>query len=373
GASSEYVVFPKLLEGRGINGEKLLHISDDLTLRLEKTSVLAENFVVSTLSGGEQIDTVVDGKEVEKNVYHDRSQMAAVEVSEKDGTVEVNGALSRILRIAPLPLMGRSEGGQMAHRVFEIEEPEEHRTDYIAPPRTTTRATAFSIRPAAIVPPVFKVEVYFIFDRYHIRDFPKNRSLLTYAALTVALVNLRYATTSNPRVEFILVGILQITTGDSFTKTIEGPDVLWPRSRTKRYMLSESTLENLAEAVENGQVRADADLVILATSLDLADISNGAINNGVLGVAYLGGVCTRHIRVAQTEDVPGTHSMVSTLVHEMGHSLGIVHDGDRPIYRRPGSQPRVCDARMGYIMAPVANGDRDGEWSPCSIEQMSAF
>ncbi|KAM7298541.1 uncharacterized protein ISCGN_019135 [Ixodes scapularis] len=131
GLSAEYVVYPRLLEARGMNGEKLLHIDEKLTLRLEKSSVVAKNLVVSTLNVDGQVDTLVDGREVEKDIYHDKSQMAAVSVTEKDGAVEVSGALGHTLRIAPLPLMGRSEDGQIAHKVFEIEEPAQYKTDYI--------------------------------------------------------------------------------------------------------------------------------------------------------------------------------------------------------------------------------------------------
>ncbi|KAG0420203.1 hypothetical protein HPB47_003615, partial [Ixodes persulcatus] len=129
--SAEDVVFPRLLEARGINGEKLLHINDQLSLRLEKSSVIAEKLVVSSLNGAGQVDSIVDGKEVEKNIYHDTNQMAAVTVSEQNGTVQVTGALGRTLRIAPLPLLGKCEAGCGAHKIFEIEEPEEYKTDYI--------------------------------------------------------------------------------------------------------------------------------------------------------------------------------------------------------------------------------------------------
>uniref|UniRef100_A0A147BXU4 Putative secreted metalloprotease n=1 Tax=Ixodes ricinus TaxID=34613 RepID=A0A147BXU4_IXORI len=222
GPSAEYVVYPRILESRGMNGEKLLHINEKLTLRLEKISVLPRNFVVSSLYGAKQVDKVVDGREVEKNIYHDQSQMAAVSVTEKDGNVEVSGSLGHTLRIAPLPLMGRSTDGHIAHKVFEIEEPKEFKTDYI-------------------------------------------------------------------------------------------------------------------------------------------------------GVAYLGGLCTIHLRVAQSEDRPHTHSMVPTLVHELGHSLGMVHDGDKPVYSTPGNEYRICSASDGFTMAPVANGPRNGQWSRCSLDHVRAF
>uniref|UniRef100_A0A090X9H7 Putative secreted metalloprotease n=1 Tax=Ixodes ricinus TaxID=34613 RepID=A0A090X9H7_IXORI len=122
GPSAERFVYPRLLQARGANGEKLLHIRDGLTLHLEETSVLAENFIFSTFENGDQIDTPMNGRELEKNVYRDRNQVAAVSVEEKDGTIEVRGAVSPKLRIAPSPLKARSEDGQIAHEIFEIEQ-----------------------------------------------------------------------------------------------------------------------------------------------------------------------------------------------------------------------------------------------------------
>ncbi|XP_029847661.3 A disintegrin and metalloproteinase with thrombospondin motifs 12-like [Ixodes scapularis] len=355
-----------------MNGEKLLHINEKLTLRLEKISVLAKNFVVSSLHGTNQVDKVVVGREVEKNIYRDQSQMAAVSVTEKDGNVEVSGSLGTTLRIVPLPLMGRSADGQIAHRVFEIEEPAEFKTDYIVPTeRYNWRRPP--IRPQVRIPNVFEVEVFFIFTEDHHKQFLNEQQLLQYAALSVEMVNLRYHDTSIPRIRFVLVGIMMLEKWNSIMQTIEAADDLRPQTHRKRYMLSGNTLTNLADAVQTGHVKVVADLVVLITSLDLADIESGKLSNEVVGLAYLGGLCTIHMRVAQSEDTPHTHSMVPILVHELGHSLGMVHDGDKPKYSTPGNERQVCSASDGFIMAPVAHGPRNGQWSRCSLDQVRGF
>ncbi|XP_040076171.1 coagulation factor X-activating enzyme heavy chain-like [Ixodes scapularis] len=369
GRSAEYVVYPRLLEARGVNGEKLLHIDEKLTLRLEKSSVVAENLVVSTLNVNGQVDTLVDGRGVEKDIYHDKSQMAAVSLTEKDGAVEVSGALGHTLRIAPLSLMGRSEDGQIAHKVFKIEEPAQYKTDYIVPTERNLWARP-PLQQAAKIPEVFTVEMAFIFDPHHKKEFPNERSMLIYAATTTVLVNMRYEATSNPLVQFVLVAVLQ---GDFFARTVVAPDDLRKSSHKKTYMLSKDTLDNLAKAVHTGQINVKADLVTFVTKFDLASVEKGILSNAVLGVAFLGGMCTSHLRVAETEDTPHTFSLVPILVHEWGHSLGMVHDGDRARYSTQAYRNIICDANDGYTMAPVANGKRNGEWSVCSLEHLRGF
>uniref|UniRef100_A0A0K8R512 Putative metalloprotease n=1 Tax=Ixodes ricinus TaxID=34613 RepID=A0A0K8R512_IXORI len=117
----EHIVYPKLLEARGINGQKVLHIKDGLTLSLEKLSVLADSLVFTESNDGVATEKIMNGTELERNLYLDREKMAAVAVEEIDGTIEVMGVLNDKLRIAPLPLMARSEEGHLGHRIYEVE------------------------------------------------------------------------------------------------------------------------------------------------------------------------------------------------------------------------------------------------------------
>uniref|UniRef100_V5GZB0 Putative tick metalloprotease n=1 Tax=Ixodes ricinus TaxID=34613 RepID=V5GZB0_IXORI len=134
GPAKEYIAYPCLLEERGRNGEKLLHIKDGLTLRLEKISSMAENFVFTERNGPQIIRRQINTKEIEEGLYEDKHQLAAVSVKQTDEGVEIGGMLSPTLRIEPLSLMARSKDGSIAHKVSKIEAHAHNNHDYILQP-----------------------------------------------------------------------------------------------------------------------------------------------------------------------------------------------------------------------------------------------
>ncbi|CAN7945068.1 unnamed protein product, partial [Ixodes hexagonus] len=87
------LVYPRLLEGRGLNGEKVLKISHDITLNLERTSVFPETLLIRTFEDGSLVNNYVDGHVHNKHMYHDTKKMAAVIVKETDGVHVVRASL----------------------------------------------------------------------------------------------------------------------------------------------------------------------------------------------------------------------------------------------------------------------------------------
>uniref|UniRef100_A0A0K8R650 Putative metalloprotease n=1 Tax=Ixodes ricinus TaxID=34613 RepID=A0A0K8R650_IXORI len=57
--SPSNVVYPRLLESRGLDVEKILYIQDDIVLRLQKTSILSEGVVFSENIDGTRVDNYV--------------------------------------------------------------------------------------------------------------------------------------------------------------------------------------------------------------------------------------------------------------------------------------------------------------------------
>uniref|UniRef100_A0A0K8RH33 Putative metalloprotease n=1 Tax=Ixodes ricinus TaxID=34613 RepID=A0A0K8RH33_IXORI len=220
--------------------------------------------------------------------------------------------------------MARSEEGHLAHRIYEVEPSINHEEYDPALPDTLPEQQARTkrrIHSASMkhVPDPFLVEVHVMVDEHHYETFGQRKDLVTYLALTFALVNMRYEDTSSPNIQFLLTSIQK---EHGFAQTFKDRENGWPGERI--YAEANKTYWHLLEKYG----KSPADITVAVTGLLFSDEDYHLIPPRVQGQARLGGVCNANSSIVMVEDVPMSFGMVSLLPHELGHALGAPHDGE---------------------------------------------
>ncbi|XP_060604120.1 uncharacterized protein LOC132756985 isoform X2 [Ruditapes philippinarum] len=148
------------------------------------------------------------------------------------------------------------------------------------------------------------------------------------------------------------------------------PNVETPSRDGTIYADSDVYIDGLVQWVKTAPVNEHDDHVMVITGYELY-YDNNINNNGVAGVAYVGGACGSYrVSVQQDDDY---FVVTSVAAHELGHNLGADHDGS-------GSSSD-CKPREKFIMAPFITTFRTGEpysvnpwrFSQCSIDAFKKF
>lgn len=335
----------------------VMHLHDQLTLNLRKASVAARNFRVLEHEDGREVTHFFNGKDIEKDLHEDEKQFATVHVTRRDSGVEVEGVVGPYHRIEPMPKMERSDDGLIPHMIHEIEKKE--MVDIEMAPggkgawTVNERSYGTQVVPAEVI-----IEIFIVSDSLHHSHFATTIKLIYYLCVMINSVNMRYADTREPRVQFLFVGVEK----DSLSSYKKGAGKLMESSSS----LDEFRLYSNGKKSEYGR----PDMVYLMTGNDVYSEENGKKSMTVLGIGFVGGLCT-DFYVALGEDNAGLYTGMHTLTHEAGHVLGAAHDQSPPkswITGDPGSLG--CPWSDGHIMSYVDGGPKHHRFSKCSLKQI---
>ncbi|MEX0916073.1 MAG: M12 family metallo-peptidase, partial [Wenzhouxiangellaceae bacterium] len=91
------------------------------------------------------------------------------------------------------------------------------------------------------------------------------------------------------------------------------------------------------------------------------------LDGGTAGIAYLGVLCSRFSGYGVDQNIGGETISALVYAHEVGHNFNAPHDG-----QEGGGQLGACsEETFAGIMSPTVTTSQQ-EFSPCSLEQMSA-
>lgn len=366
------VVYPQVFDGRD-ESTRVLRVNDEITLNLEPSSVLHEDFFVRTYRNGDPEHIHFDVRALEEHFYEDKKRFAAVIISEDDSTLKVEGVIGPNLKIRPIESMERSEDGRQAHLVENIEGSDETEvygritentriiTERAEVAKTGFDSTKYSVQ--AIYP-----EIYLVCDSRFQSGFGNNETLIIkYLMITLQVVNLRYRTVRTPTVRLILKGI------EMSNRTQEAK--YYVDVGNNEIDAYKSLLNLVTFFKERYETYKFYDLMYFITGYDMVALDTRQRVNALAGYAFVASACTDH-REQLGEDEAYSYRGIRIMAHEMAHTLGCSHDGTSApgVVKSFTPDSRHCPWEQGFIMSYTEEDSRSMQFSSCcgyDISQMS--
>ncbi|XP_075532056.1 A disintegrin and metalloproteinase with thrombospondin motifs like isoform X2 [Dermacentor variabilis] len=331
------IVYPELFDGRD-ELTKVLKINDEITLNLEPSSILHDNFFVRTY---------------------------------RDGFSEhrYEGVIGPNLKIKPTESFERSEHGRRAHIIEAIEDADPVRVygklreqEVTVHERAASGKTGFD--PSKYTVEIIYPEIFFVCDSWFRSGFRTNESMIEYLMVTLKVVNLRYRPLRSPRIQLVLRGIelSHWTQEHRYYKYVGDDDI-------DGY----ASLQNLVKFLNETKDRYKTfDLVYFVTGYDMIILGSSRREESLGGYAFVASVCSDH-RMQLGEDKAYTYKGIRITAHEVAHTLGCSHDGTSAPGVAKTFVPNSlgCPWEDGYIMSYMEEDSRSMKFSSCCQYDMA--
>ncbi|KAH8029511.1 hypothetical protein HPB51_000807 [Rhipicephalus microplus] len=308
------IVYPKLFEGRD-ESTKVLKISDQIMLNLRPSFILYDDFFVRKYRDGTPEHKYFNVEALQRGLYYDAKQLAAVAVSEIDGALRVEGVVGPHLKIRPGEASERSTYGDQAHIVDTIEDLKDESVHgklfeermAVSQRDTNSRvgydSSKFNVE--SIHP-----EVLITCDTVFLAGFKNKEDMIRYVLIMFQVVILRYSTVTHPRIQPVLLGIeiSDKTQEDKYYNYLgDGLNAI-------------PSLYNISYYVKAKKVYyKDYDLIYFLTGYDIIVPGDKGWDRSYRGFAFVGSACLG-TREQLGEDIPHSFRGIRTMVHEMAHT-----------------------------------------------------
>uniref|UniRef100_L7LR89 Putative tick salivary metalloprotease n=1 Tax=Rhipicephalus pulchellus TaxID=72859 RepID=L7LR89_RHIPC len=357
------IAYPVVLDGRD-EGTKALKINNDITLDLEPSAILHDEFFIRTYKDGISEDQYMDVEALQKDFYHDEKRHAAVMLTQEDGALTVEGVIGPNLKIRPTESTERSEQGRRAHVIESIEDGETTTYGKVPHDKVTVLARDYSghnktglddskYHKQSIYP-----EVYLLCDSWIQRGFSSHDALTKYMMMTLKVVNIRYRPLTGPRIQFVLRGI-------EFTQPQQEGEYYYHLGDDD--IDGYESLQRIVKFVKKNSAKYKLfDLIYAVTGYDMVANYVNKREESLGGYAFVASVCSDN-RVQLGEDRANTFIGIRNMAHEMAHTLGCTHDGTiaEGVLKTFTPNALTCPWEDGYIMSYIEESARSMAFSTC--------
>ncbi|KAL3225566.1 hypothetical protein MRX96_025754 [Rhipicephalus microplus] len=374
GSCNGFIVYPKLLESRKEDGGLVLQVHPDLTLKLEKSNILAKNILFQSATLEETGTFLLDGRELGKNLYHSSEHKSSLVILRSESGIQVQGILDLDQRIAPVKKRFQASDKNIPHQIFKIQkrtvsasgrddsEDEEGKDD--------AYAEAVALENANVnhsIPATFVVETCIIASANYTSYFNTSEDLTLYLGAMLNSAGIVFSDMRNPSISLQLNAVLNISDERLFGNPVCGMannPFTHKLNSTVCGFDAEETLNRTTDYA-NLCLKAECDIIYHITKEELTFTQNATFNTDITGYAKIRGACTR-LKYGIGEDKPHTYSGLVTLIHEIGHLLGAYHDGS--------PEAVDCPAAYGNLMSTLHRGVQNkSKLSPCTEEAIRAY